>query len=55
MRAHLLHRRRIGQLVDLDGNSDALAGLGQVAHVGDAGFVLSDEDDDELGMNPGIA
>jgi hypothetical protein len=53
--AHVGKRRILGQAVHRYVNADALAGSREVSHVRAARFVLADEDDHELGMNPGTA
>lgn len=47
--------RVVRQLVDVHGNADPLAGLDEVAYVGERGIVFAYQHNDEPGMNPRLA
>jgi hypothetical protein len=52
--ANLGSARALRQAVDLYGDADFLARALQISYVRNAGFVLTDENDDEPRMNPGV-
>jgi hypothetical protein len=54
-RAHLLDRRVGRKVRDHDANAGALSRSREIAHVREAGLILSDEDDGELRRKPALA
>ncbi len=53
--AYVARSCRLREAADFDGYSNALAHFLKVANVGQARFVFTDENDDELGMNTALA
>lgn len=53
--AHFLDRRVGRKVRDHDANAGTLSRSREIAHVREAGLILSDEDDGELGRKPALA